>query len=169
MKRFFGKKSGGEGFAFQAIPSIYVGRGRDGDFSWMEKRPEHADTLFIFNDNEEQFLAFVRGETLGFAAGGGNAAIRPLRGEDPPRAAGVPTGRATAGGKNPGYKNLDGPTKAVINQSLAVIQELVNTGRYKRLIFSKDKDRETLGVYIYGPVDEVKQYIYDQLKAMRPR
>ena len=164
MKRFFGKKSGGEGFTFQAIPSIYVGRGRDGDFSWMEKRPEHADTLFIFNDNEEQFLFFVRGETFGFSAGGGNAAIRPLRGEDPPRAAGVPTGRDQRG-----YQNLDGPTKAVIDQSLAVIQELVNTERYKRLIFSKDKELDTLGTELYGPVDEVKQYIYDQLKAMRPR
>ena len=164
MKSFFGKKSGGEGFTFQAIPSIHVGGGRDGDFSWMEKRPEHADTLFIFNDNEEQFLAFVRGETLGFAAGGGNAAIRPLRGEDPPRAAGVPTGRDRRG-----YQNLDGPTKAVINQSLTVIQELVNTQRYKRLIFSKDKELDTLGTELYGPVDEVKQYIYDQLKAMRPR
>ena len=164
MRSFFGKKREGAGFTFQAIPSVYVGGGRDGDFSWMEKQPEHADTLFIFNDNEEQFLAFVRGETLGFSAGGGNAAIRPLRKLGPPRAAGVPTGRDQCG-----YKNLDGPTKAVINQSLAVIQELVNTGRYKRLIFSKDKDQETLGVRIYGPVDEVKQYIYDQLKAMMPR
>ena len=163
MKSFFGKKSGGEGFTFQAIPSIYVGGGRDGDFSWMEKRPEHADTLFIFNDNEEQFLSFMRGETFGFSGGGGNAAVRPLRGEDPPRAAGVPTGRGS------GYQDLDGPTKAVINQSLAVIQELVNTGRYKRLIFSKDKELDTLGTELYGPVDEVKQYIYDQLKAMRPR
>lgn len=164
MKSFFGKKSGGEGFTFQAIPSIYVGGGRDGDFSWMEKRPEHADTLFIFNDNEEQFLSFVRGETFGFSRGGGNAAVRPLRGEDPPRAAGVPTGRGQHG-----YENLDGPTKAVINQSLAVIQELVNTGRYKRLVFSKDKDLDTLGTKIYGPVGEVKQYIYDQLIAMLPR
>ncbi len=163
MKSFFGKKREGKGFTFQSIPSVYFSGGRDGDFVWMEKQPEHADTLFVFNDNEGQFLAFVRGETLGFAAGGGNAAIRPLRGEDPPRAAGVPTGR---GG---GYQNLDGPTKAVINQSLAVIQELVNTGRYKRLIFSKDKNQETLGTEIYGPVDEVKQYIYDQLKAMMPR
>jgi len=164
MKSFFGKKREGAGFTFQAIPSVYVGGGRDGDFSWMEKRPEHSDTLFIFNDNEEQFLAFVRGETFGIEAGGGNAEIRPLRGEDPPRAAGVPTGRDQRG-----YKNLDGPTKAVIDQSLAAIQELVNTGRYKRLIFSKDKDQETLGVKIYGPVDEVKQYIYDQLIAMLPR
>ncbi len=164
MRSFFGKKREGARFTFQAIPSVYVGGGRDGDFSWMEKQPEHADTLFIFNDNEEQFLAFVRGETLGFSAGGGNAAIRPLRKLDPPRAAGVPTGRDQRG-----YQNLDGPTKAVIDQSLAVIQELVNTGRFKRLIFSKDKHRETLGVYIYGPEDEVKQYIYDQLKAMRPR
>ncbi len=169
MKSFFGKKREGAGFTFQAIPSIYVGGDRDGDFSWMEKRPEHADTLFIFNDNEGQFLAFVRGETLGFSAGGGNAVVRTFRKLDPPRAAGVPTGRTTAGRENPGYKNLDGPTRAVIDQSLAVIQELVNTGRYKRLIFSKDKDQETLGTELYGPVEEVKQYIYDQLKAMRPR
>ena len=31
--------------------------------------------LFIFNDNEEQFGAFVKGESGGFTRGGGNAAV----------------------------------------------------------------------------------------------
>ncbi len=161
MKSIFGKK---RKETFETIPSVFTDPGKYGDFVWMAKQPEHADTLLIFNDNEEQFLAFVRGDSSGFSEGGGNAKIRPLRGEDPPRAAGVPTGRA---GK--GYSTLDEPTKAVINQSLAVIQELVNTGRYQRLVFSKDKFQETLGVNAYGPGEEVKQYIYDQLKAMLPQ
>lgn len=149
--------------SFAAITSIYSDLGRDGDFAWMSRQSEHEKTLFIFNDNEEQFRAFVRGEQFGIEAGGGNAAIRPLRGLKPPRAAGVPTGS-----QGNGYIRLDDSTKKVINESLAVIQELLNTGRYERLIFSKDKSSPTLGTGIFLVAEDVKKYIYDSLMAMKP-
>ena len=150
--------------SFAVITSVYSGSGRDGDFAWMSRQAEHEKTLFIFNDNEEQFRAFVRGDSLGFSEGGGNAEIRPLRGDKPPRAAGVPTGS-----RGNGYVQLDDSTKKVINESLAVIQELLNTGRYERLIFSKDENSATLGTGLFRVAEDVKKYIYDSLMGLRPK
>lgn len=42
----------------QVIASIFAGSGNPGDFGWSIIQPEYADSLFIFNDNEEQFRAF---------------------------------------------------------------------------------------------------------------
>ena len=149
--------------SFEVFTSIFDKPGLDGDFSWMSRQAEHEKTLFIFNDNEEQFRAFVRGERSGITAGGGNAGIRPLRGLKPPRAAGVPTGIHSNG-----YSRLDEATKKVINESLAVIQELLNTGRYERLIFSKDENSATLGTGLFRVAEDVKKYIYDALMSMMP-
>ena len=150
--------------SFEVIGSVFDKPGRDGDFSLMSRQAEHEKTLFIFNDNEEQFRAFVRGERSGITAGGGNAGIRPLRGLKPPRAAGVPTGI-----HSDGYSRLDEATKKVINESLAVIQELLNTGRYERLIFSKDENSATLGTGLFSVAEDVKKYIYDSLMGLRPK
>ena len=81
----------------QVIPSQYHGGGVVGDFGWMITRPEYDDALFVFNDNEEEFLAFKSNkqrtpDSPGCQDGGGNAGIRHYRCVDPPRAAGVPTG-----------------------------------------------------------------------------
>jgi hypothetical protein len=150
--------------SFEVIGSVFDEPGRDGDFSLMSGQAEHEKTLFIFNDNEEQFRAFVRGERFGIEAGGGNAAIRPLRGLKPPRSAGVPTGLLNGGG----YLRLDEATKKVINESLTVIQELLNSGVYERMIFSKDKSSPTLGTGIFLVAEDVKKYIYDALMSMMP-
>ena len=149
--------------SFEVIGSVFDEPGRDGDFSLMSRQSEHEKTLFIFNDNEEQFRAFVRGDSSGFSKGGGNAAIRPLRGLKPPRAAGVPTGI-----HGDGYSRLDEATKKVINESLTVIQELLNSGVYERMIFSKDKSSPTLGTGIFLVAEDVKKYIYDTLMCLRP-
>ncbi len=149
--------------SFEVIGSVFDKPGRDGDFSLMSGQAEHEKTLFIFNDNEEQFRAFVKGERSGITAGGGNAGVRPLRGLKPPRAAGVPTG---SGGE--GYSRLDDSTKKVINESLAVIQELLNSGRYERVIFSRDKFSPTLGTGLFFVAEDVKKYIYDALMSLRP-
>lgn len=149
--------------SFEVIASVFSAPGCDGDFSWMSRQAEHEKTLFIFNDNEEQFRAFVKGERSGITAGGGNAGIRPLRGLKPPRAAGVPTG--SRGG---GYSRLDESTKKVIDDSLSVIQELLNSGDYERMVFSKDKSSPTLGTGIFLVAEDVKKYIYDSLMAMKP-
>lgn len=150
--------------SFEVFTSIFDKPGLDGDFSWMSRQAEHEKTLFIFNDNEEQFRAFVRGDSLGFSEGDGNAKIRPLRGLKPPRAAGVPTG--SRGG---GYSRLDESTKKVIDESLSVIQELLNSGDYERMVFSKDKNSATIGTGIFNVAPEVKTYIYDALMGLRPK
>ena len=36
----------------QVIPIQFTGRNKYGDFNWMIKEPEYANSLFIFNDNE---------------------------------------------------------------------------------------------------------------------
>ena len=149
--------------SFEVIGSVFDKPGRDGDFSLMSRQAEHEKTLFIFNDNEEQFRAFVRGDSLGFSEGDGNAGIRPLRGLKPPRAAGVPTG--SRGG---GYSRFDESTKKVIDESLSVIQELLNSGDYERMIFSKDESSPSLGTGIFLVAEDVKKYIHDSLMGLRP-
>ena len=59
----------------QVIGSIFSGGGKSGDFGWMIEQPEYADALFVFNDNEEQFLAFRRNPKGGYGCdrGGGNS------------------------------------------------------------------------------------------------
>ena len=119
-----------------AIPTVFTGYGKWGDWEWMQTDPDWAHTLFVFNDNEEQFDAFVKGESSGFTRGGGNAAIRPFRKMSPPRAAGVPTGKSGRG-----YSSLDEPTKAKIDQALAVITDLLETSNYDSIVFSANETK----------------------------
>ena len=144
--------------AIKVIRSIFSGAGISGDYLWMIDQPEFARALFIFNDNEEQFDAYIAGEESGFSAGGGNAAIRPLRRHSPPRAAGVPTGKHGLG-----YSAFDTSTKAKIDEALAVVDALLNTGNYDKIVVSTSKDGDTLGTGIFEVSREVRDYIFSQL------
>ncbi|MDA2955157.1 MAG: hypothetical protein O3B17_04885 [Actinomycetota bacterium] len=140
------------------IPSTYSKSGQLGDFEFMLNQPAYNRTLFIFNDNEEQFDAFVNGESSGFTRGGGNAAIRPFRKLTPPRAAGVPTGKSGRG-----YSALDQQTKAKIDQSIAVITDLLETGNYDSVVFSANLKKNDIGTDIHEVVPVVTAYIFKQL------
>lgn len=144
--------------AFKVTRSIFSRAGVSGDYLWMIDQPEFARALFVFNDNEEQFDAFITGGASGFTAGGGNAAIRPLRKLSPPRAAGVPTGK-----HGRGYSALDTPTKSKIDEALAVIETLLKTGDYDQVIIPASKDGNTLGTGIFQVAPEVCDYIFSQL------
>lgn len=148
----------------QLLGSIFKERGTVGDFAWMIEQREYADALFIFNDNEEQFRAFQDDSSSadGCSAGGGNAVIRPYRCADPPRAAGVPTGWIRRGG----YPLLTPSTKQVITESIAVVDELVQTGRYKRVFYSAADAGGTLGTGIFNVGDDVKAYIVSELRRV---
>ena len=137
--------------------SQYTGSGCAGDFSWMIDRPEHARSLFIFNDNEMQFIAFHTGHEAGFTAGGGNAAIRPYQGHSPIRAAGIPTGEKS------GYQQLDKNVRALVDDAIAHIQRLLSTGYYDQVVFSYDAANDTLGTGIFHVADEVKSYIFESI------
>ena len=144
----------------QLIKSQFVGPRQDGDFSWMIERPEYARSLFIFNDNEMQFIAFHTGHAAGFTAGGGNAAIRPYQGHSPIRAAGIPTG------EKDGYQHLDLNVRALVDDAMAHIQRLLATGNYDQVIFSYDEANNPLGTGIFQVADEVKSYIFESIMAL---
>ena len=144
----------------QVIKSRFLGPGQDGDFSWMIDRPEYARSLFIFNDNEMQFIAFHTGHAAGFTAGGGNAAIRPYQGRSPIRAAGIPTGEKS------GYQHLDLNVRALVDDAMAHIQRLLTSGNYDEVIFSYDAKNDSLGTGIFHVADEVKSYIYQGIMAL---
>jgi hypothetical protein len=144
----------------QLIKSQFNGPRQDGDFSWMIDNPEYARSLFIFNDNEAQFIAFQTGHAAGLSAGGGNAAIRPYQGHSPIRAAGIPTGN------HGGYQKLDKNVRAIVDDAIAHIRRLLATGNYDQVIFSYDATAKTLGTGIFQVADEVKNYIYESICSL---
>jgi hypothetical protein len=146
---------------YKIIPTVYSGMGKVGDFAWMQAQPEYASTLFVFNDNEEQFDAFLNGKASGFTAGGGNAIARPWRKLDPVKSAGIPTGSLGSG-----YSVLDSKTQVKIDQALQIIEELLKTGIYEKLVFSADETLTTLGTGIFNVCDAVRNYIFEGLMKL---
>ena len=142
---------GGGGGAVDVVGSVFSGPGRPGDFSWMIEQPEYADSLFVFNDNQEQFMS---GST---EAGGGNAAIRPYRGT---RAAGVPTGTLGGGG----YPSLTPEVRAVVDAGLAEVGDTLARGGFRRLFYSDDGSG-SLGTGIFRVGDDVRDYIVRGLRS----
>jgi hypothetical protein len=145
----------------EVIPIAYSGMGKVGDFAWMQSQPDYANTLFVFNDNEEQFDAFLNGTASGFTAGGGNAIARPWRKLDPAKSAGIPTGSLGSG-----YSVLDAKTQAKIDQALQIIDGLLKLGSYDKLVFSADQTLTTLGTGIFNVCDAVRNYIFESLMKL---
>ena len=79
----------------RVIKSKYGGADKDGDFGWMIRQPQYDRTLFLFNDNEGEFLAHHGGGTHNCGDGGGNAIIRPYQCRIPQRALGIPDSAQT--------------------------------------------------------------------------
>jgi hypothetical protein len=144
------------------IRSVFTGPGRDGDFAWMSLQPEHSRTLFIFNDNEEEFVAHVDGGDHACHAGGGNAVIRPLQCTAAPRAAGVPTGSNRAGPHHMGYSVLDTHVRDMVDRAVERIDDLLATGQFGAFAFSWD-DETKLGGKIFATAQPVRDYIVDRL------
>jgi hypothetical protein len=151
----------------QIEPVIYQGSNQIGDFKWMIKRPEYQDVLFLFNDNQEQFLDFLdylnnpsMGKFYGCQAGGGNAIIRPYQCVNPPRAAGIPTGV-----NGEGYTSLH-EAKPYIDAAFERIKRLLSTGLYRKLMYSAAEDGRSLGTSIFAPSDEIKEYIVNKIEGL---
>jgi len=148
------------------IPIQYEGSNKIGDFTWMINRKEYSDALFIFNDNQEQFLDFARyindnnQKYLVNACkpGQGNDKIRNYQCLNPPRAAGIPIGSQLKGS----YSNLK-VAKPYIDSSLNFIKDLLKTGIYKRIFYISDKDNYLLKVDAFEPSYEIKKYITDNI------
>lgn len=140
------------------VPITFTSQGKYGDFAWMIQDEFYGRGLFIFNDNEEQFLAFHRGDRdYGCRPGGGNAAVRGAQCWAHPRSAGIPTG--SAGG---GYRDL-ADAKPVIDLALNHVCDLLRSFHYDYIFYSAASDGHSLGSSIYNPSDEVKVYIVGSL------
>lgn len=133
--------------------------GEYGDFRWMIGRDEYADSLFVFNDNEEQFRLHRRvpHPPEACAPGGGNAVIRPYQCRVPPRAAGIPTG---AGGR--GYEGITDRFRKAVDRAIDDIRKLIDSGKYKKIFFSSD-DKGYIGTGIFDVAPENKVYITKSL------
>ena len=147
----------------QMIGSIFAGGGKPGDFGWMIEQSEYDDALFIFNDNEEQFLAFRKTPKGRHACerGGGNAIIRPYQCKDPQRATGIPTGA-----NQRGYTDRTAHVKEMIDDAVASIRHLVSTGRYQRVFYSAANLAGDLGTGIFDVGNDVKSYIVAEIKML---
>ena len=139
--------------------SVFTEENKPGDFSWMINRPEYSRSLFVFNDNEEQFYEFFNKNIPG-NPGDGNAIIRPYQGRVPPRAIGVPTGTL----ENGGYEQLIDSTKKPIDDSMQTLLRLLQTGIYDSVIISWDSKKNTLGSGVFEPEKVVKDYIVKQIQ-----
>ena len=144
------------------IKSTFSGTGREGDFSWMITQPHHAQTLFIFNDNEGEFYAHFKGGQHRCSAGGGNAGIRPFQCKVEPQALGIPTGTYDPGPHYKGYSSLDDQVTRAINDSISQIDSLLATGRYTSLAFSWN-DETKLGGKLFHTAQLVRDYIVEQI------
>jgi hypothetical protein len=129
----------------------------------MIRQPEHVDALFVFNDNEEEFRAHQHHapDSHGCGPGGGNAAVRPYQCDDPPRAAGSPTGSHGAG-----YARLDAQVRLVLDDALGRVATMVATGRFTRLYYSVGDDPDDLGTGIFTVGPDVRRYIVAGLRAL---
>jgi hypothetical protein len=144
------------------IKSKFSKSGQEGDFSWMINQPHHARTLFIFNDNEDEFYAHFKGGQHRCSDGGGNAGIRSYQCEPEPRAVGIPTGTYDEGPHCKGYSSLDEQVTRAIADSISQIDALLATGRFTDLAFSWD-DKTKLGGRIFNTAQVVRDHIVDQI------
>lgn len=151
----------------KVVPYIFRGPGKVGDFYWMIQQPQYENTLFLYNDNQEQFLQFMKylsdpsQKEDSCDAGGGNAIIRPYQCVNPPRAAGIPTGTSLEGG----YTNLE-QAKPVIDLAFDRIEQLLQTGLYREIAYSAGADGRSLGTVIFAPSKNVKEYIQNKIWAL---
>jgi hypothetical protein len=141
----------------QVIPIQFTGRNKYGDFNWMITEPEYANSLFIFNDNEEYHNKCI--------SGSGNAIIRKYNKYNKnlnfPQSAGIPTGTF----KNGGYIKLNKHVKKVIDDSIDEIIELINIYKYDKIYFSSDSEGK-LGTSIFSVGDDVIEYITYRIKSL---
>ena len=140
------------------MPSVFAGYEKLGDWEWMCDQPLWAHALFIFNDNEEQFDAFIGGLESGYTLGAGNAVARPWRKLNPPKSAGIPTGKLGSG-----YQLLDPASKEKIDQALTVVYDLLKSFYFNFLVFSSNESMSTLGISTYQEGEDVRKYIFDRL------
>jgi len=167
------------------IRSQFLRDGIDGDFAFMIRQLIHAATLFVYNDNEEQFLSYFLDQSNPYGAsllheeslpprpdfdacakGGGNAVIRPYQCAPHHRAIGVPTGSLQDDSPHyKGYSHLDQHVRTMVRYSMHQIAALLESGRFTALAFSYNPGTK-LGGKIFDTALEVRSHIVEELERV---
>ena len=131
--------------------------GEFGDFNWMIEQDEYDDCLFLFNDNLEYHFTNKKGA--------GNAIIRKhniynkSKLNDKPRSFGIPTGTL----KDGGFSELTIEVEFIIDKCFEHLTEIIKKYNYKKIYFSKDKEKNKLGTSIFEVNPEVIDYITEKI------
>lgn len=136
----------------KVIGTTFIKKDQYGDFEWMINQPQYKNSIFIFNDNEEDYNSSKRG--------GGSACIRPYNGVDgrKPRSHGIPTGNSFGG-----YQKLDEWNKYIIHKSIVELVEKVTEFGYDTIYYSSRKDSILIGNGIFQIDERVIIFITDKL------
>jgi hypothetical protein len=136
-------------FDIQIIGIKFVKPNQFGDFNWMCKQEEYANSLFIFNDNIEYHNTN--------RAGAGNAIMRKYNAHSTlstPLSAGIPTGSLSTGG----FEHFNKNVKRIIDDSINEIIELIKYFNYTHIYYSAELTGE-LGTSIFEVNKKVIHYI----------
>jgi hypothetical protein len=136
------------------VPVVFTGPGKYGDFMWMKDQPEYKKSLFLYNDNVQAF------DSGTFFAGGGNAAIRPLKKIG--RAFGIPTGDRC------GFESLESNNnKEYLEYAFHLLVDFIFAweninGPYDNIFFSSvDAKGSCVGTGIFQVGEDVTRYVAD--------
>lgn len=141
----------------EVIGTVFTKRNKYGDFLFMLKDPEYADSLFIYNENTELFISKSR------KRGAGNAVIRPFRFTEPPRSSPIVTGTLREGG----FDGLTDEVKALIDAGIEEIKNKIKEWGFKRVFYSAEVENGIIGQNIFVIGYEVRKYITDRLHELR--
>lgn len=140
-------------FDIQIIGIKFSSRNQYGDFLWMCPQNKYANSLFIFNDNEEHHNTSF--------SGGGNASMRIFNKHsilNIPLSAGIPTGTISSGG----YDKFTPEVKKTIDNAFKEIIELIKIHNYSTIYFSSELDGK-LGTGIFTVNQKVIEYITSRI------
>ena len=136
------------------------GEGKEGDFLWEIEQTRHTysiepSTLYIFNDNDNHHYTTIKGK------GNGQIRIYNREAQDKPNSAGISTG------KNAGFTVLDDEVKRIIHRDVLEIMDILSTGNYDKVKYSKESpDNNTLGTGIFDVNEDVLEYITDLINQL---
>lgn len=151
-------------------PLLFTGPFSHGDFRrWLADPTLRHETMLIFNDNLED-----NDHPYYYAAGGGNACVRPLR--ETGDAMGIPTGSYATWTpfSTPGFQSLAQPlsggrtVKECIDAQVERIRAHLAANPQKRVVhYSADPlDGHTIGCGIFLVDDQVRRYITDRIWSL---
>ena len=132
---------------------IYKNKDEYGDFNWMIESGSYKNTLFIFDDNVDEYYTCIEGNGL--------SKIRKYN-EFGKYEKISSAGIIMCSSYNNGFSKLDSKTKNIIDRCIGDIKRLVMEYGYNEIYFSSDEDGN-IKPNCYNINNEVIKYVSDQI------